>query len=129
MFDKSLELYRKAMALDPKNFTLACNYAETFYGTNPARWEDGLAAWKDVLKIASTPAEREGVQVHLARINIHLGHLDDARQSLNLITHDFYVTLKQNLTRNLNEALTKAQGTNATPAAPESTGTNSPPLK
>ena len=129
VFDKSLELYRKALALDPKNFTLACNYAESFYGTNPARWEDGLAAWTDVLKIAATPTEKEGVYVHLARINIHLGRLDDARQCLGQINDNMYASLKQTLTRNLNEAQGKAQGTNAAPAASESTGTNSLPAK
>ena len=38
VFEKSLGLYREAMRLDPTNFVLASDYAESFYGTHPPRW-------------------------------------------------------------------------------------------
>lgn len=120
VFDKSLELYRKAIALDPDNFVLFSDYAESFYGTKPARWQEGLAAWTDALKIAHSDLEREGVYIHLARINIKLGHFDEARRDLNLVSQEKYTVLKNRLTKNLNEAVVKA-ATN-TPAL-------SPPVK
>ncbi len=116
VFDKSLELYRKAIELDPDNFVLFSDYAESFYGTNPPRWKDGLAAWTQALKIAHDDVEREGVYIHLARINLKLGRYDEARRSLDVVTNAMYATLKKTITRNLNEAIGKA-ATN-TPAQP-----------
>jgi tetratricopeptide (TPR) repeat protein len=37
VFDRSLELYRKALKLDPKNFPLATDYAQSYYGIKPWR--------------------------------------------------------------------------------------------
>ena len=108
VFDKSLGLYRKAIELDPDDFVLFSDYAESFYGTKPPRWQDGLAAWTSALKIAHDDAEREGVYIHLARINLKLGNFDAARRSLNEVTNSMYTVLKGRLTRNLNEAIVSA---------------------
>lgn len=116
VFDKALELYRKAIELDPDNFVLFSDYAESFYGTNPPRWKAGLAAWTEALKIAHDDVEREGVYIHLARINLKLGHYDAARRNLGAVTNSMYDVLKGRLTRNLNAALSKP-ATNA-PARP-----------
>jgi cytochrome c-type biogenesis protein CcmH/NrfG len=70
VFDKALALYRQAIKLDPDNFVLFTDYAESFYGTNPPRWKDGLAAWTEAFKIAHDDGEREGVYIHLARIHL-----------------------------------------------------------
>lgn len=107
VFDKALELYRKAIKLDPDNFVLFTDYAESFYGTNPPRWQDGLTAWTQALKIAHDEDEREGVYIHLARINLKLGQYVEARASLNAVTNAMYDTLKNRLSRNLDEALKK----------------------
>jgi tetratricopeptide (TPR) repeat protein len=117
VFDKALELYRRAIKLDPDNFVLFSDYAESFYGTNPPRWEEGLQAWTEALKIAHDDVEREGVYIHLARIHLKLGQYDQARASLDAVTNANYATLKGRLTRNLNAALAKA-ATNAPPPAP-----------
>lgn len=105
VFDKALGFYRKAIELAPNDFVLFSDYAESFYGTKPPRWKEGLAAWTDALKIARDDSEREGVYVHLARINLKLGHYDDARRSLNEVTNSMYTVLKNRITRNLNEAI------------------------
>ena len=118
VFDKALELYRKAIALDPDNFVLFSDYAMSFYGTNPPRWQDGLMAWTDALKIAHDDVERQGVYVHLARINVKLGHYDDARRSLNIITNPIYATLKRRITSNLDEAMGKTATNAPAPPAP-----------
>ncbi len=116
VFDKALALYRQAVKLDPDNFVLFTDYAETFYGTNPPRWKDGLEAWTEALKIAHDEIEREGVRIHLARIHLKLGDYDQTRANLDLVTNAHYLEMKQRLTRNLNAALDKAK-TNAPPPA------------
>jgi tetratricopeptide (TPR) repeat protein len=114
IFDKALALYRQAIKLDPDNFILFTDYAESFYGTNPPRWKDGLEAWTEALKIARNDAEREGVYIHLARIHLKLGDFDQARANLDVVTNANYAEFKGRLTRNLNAALEKAK-TNALP--------------
>jgi tetratricopeptide (TPR) repeat protein len=116
VFDKSLALYRQAIKLAPDDFILFSDYAESFYGTNPPRWKDGLEAWTHALKIAHDDVERQGVFVHLARINIKLGNFDAARERLNSVTNEMYASLKKTLTRRLNEALAEA-ATNAPASA------------
>jgi tetratricopeptide (TPR) repeat protein len=112
VFDKALALYRKAIELDPDNFPLYSDYAESFYGTKPPRWKEGLEAWTQGLKIAHDDVEREGVYIHLARINLKLGHYDEARRRLNEVTNEMYDGIKKRITRNLNEAISQA-ATNA----------------
>ncbi len=104
VFDKALELYRKAMKLAPSDFILASDYAQSFYGTNPPRLQDGLAAWTDVLKIARDEIEREGVRVHLARLNWKLGHFEEAHSQLNAVTNEMYAPIKRSLLRNLDDS-------------------------
>jgi len=109
VYDKSLELYRKAIQLAPDDFVLFSDYAETFYGTNPPRWKEGLEAWTEALKVAHDEDEREGVCIHLARINLKLGHYDDARMRLNAVTNAAYAVLRDRIAKNLNQAILKEQ--------------------
>ncbi len=101
VFDKSLGFYREAMKRDPDNFILASDYAECFYGTKPPRWEDGLVAWNQALKIAHDDVEREGVYLHLARINWKLDRFDEANRWLNQVTNSGYAVLKKRIARNI----------------------------
>ena len=117
VFDRSLELYRKALSLAPMNFVLASDYAMSFYGIRPARNDDALAAWEAALRIASTPQEREGVHLHLARVQLNAGRLDEARKHLDQVSDPIYTDLRKRIRRNLEEKLNPA-GTNAAPASP-----------
>ena len=45
VYDKALGLYSKALKLDPQNFPLASDVAQTYYGIKPLRLEDALKAW------------------------------------------------------------------------------------
>jgi pentatricopeptide repeat protein len=103
VFDYALDLYRKAMKLDPDNFVLATDYAQSYYGITPARWKDGLAAWNQAFKVANDDIEREGVHIHLARIQIHLENFEESRRHLNQVKHSMYDTLKARVSRNLDE--------------------------
>jgi len=109
VFDKSLELYRKAMKLDPDNFILASDYAGSFYGIRPPRLEDALAAWKQCLKIAHDEMEREGVYIHLARLQLQLNHFTESQRALEAVTNKMYSGLKDKITHNLAEAIQQVQ--------------------
>jgi tetratricopeptide (TPR) repeat protein len=103
VFDKALELYRKAIQLDPDNFPLATDYAESYYGIRPLRTNDALVAWTNALNIAHNDAEREGVFIHLARVKVVAGRFDEARAQLDAVTNVIYADLKNRLERNLDE--------------------------
>ena len=103
VFDKSLALYQKAIQLDPDNFPLATDYAQSYYGIKPLRTNDALAAWTNALQIAGDDADREGVYIHLARIKIIAGRYDEARAQLDAVTNSIYDGLKVRLEKNLEE--------------------------
>jgi tetratricopeptide (TPR) repeat protein len=113
VFDKALDLYRKAMKFDPDNFVLASDYAMSFYGIRPMRTADAIAAWESALKIAPDDKEREGVYIHLARIKLDAARFEEAHRLLNSVTNEMYVALKNRLLRKLER---EEKGTNAAPA-------------
>jgi uncharacterized protein YhjY with autotransporter beta-barrel domain len=77
-----------------------------------------LAAWTGALKIAHDDVEREGVYIHLARINLKLGHYNESRRWLDAVTNSTYAVLKSRISRNLNAALGKPATNAPAPAAP-----------
>lgn len=115
VFDKALGLYAEAQKLDPDNFPLATDIAQTYYGIEPMRTDAALKAWNYALKLAGDEIEREGVYVHLARIQIKAGRFDEARRQLDAVTNAMYAELKQRLARNLAEK--QAQATTNAPVA------------
>jgi tetratricopeptide (TPR) repeat protein len=113
VFAKAFSLYSNAMRLDPHNFNLATDIAQTYYGIQPMRTEEALRSWTNALSIAHDEIEREGVYIHFARIKFMAGRLAEARGHLNQVTNAMYADLKKRLVRNVDEATV---GTNA-PAA------------
>ena len=103
VFDKALDLYRQAMALEPDSLVLATDYAMSYYGIKPIRTNDALAAWTNALKTARAEVEMEAVQIHLARTKISVGMFDEARAHLALVTNAVYAELKRRVTRSLND--------------------------
>jgi tetratricopeptide (TPR) repeat protein len=124
VFAKAFSLYSNAMRLDPQNFPLASDVAQTYYGITPLRTDDALRAWTNAYGIAHDDVEKEGVQLHFARIKLLSGRFEEARGHLNSVTNSMYAEMKQRLTRNLNEKEESAR-TNAAPAAPASQGKES----
>jgi tetratricopeptide (TPR) repeat protein len=90
---KSLELFKKARALDPENFTLATDAALAQLGTQPFEAKAALAAWNDALAIAPSPVE--------ARIHAHLGQVDAARALLAKVYETQFAELKAGILRKL----------------------------
>jgi len=119
VFDKALELYSKALKLDPQNFPLASDVAQTYYGIKPLRTDAALKAWTNTLAIAHDEMEREGVYLHFARLKLIAGRFEEARAQLTSVTNEIYNELKTRLTRNLNEQEKQAKDTNAPPTVLE----------
>jgi tetratricopeptide (TPR) repeat protein len=113
VFDKALALYRKAMQLNPQNFLLAADYAESYYGIRPLRTNDALGAWTNALQIAHDDNEREGVYLHLARIKTAAGRFAEARAHLNGVTNAAFADLKRRLEQNLAKRENCATNTHA----------------
>ena len=103
VFDKALALYRKAMQLNPQNFLLAADYAESYYGIRPLRTNDALGAWTNALQIAHDDNEREGVYIHLARIKMVVGRFAEARAHLNDVTNAAFADTRHRLEKSLAE--------------------------
>ncbi len=101
VFDKAMDLYRKALSLDPENFPLATDLAQTYYGIQPPRVKDALEAWNNALKLARDDIEREGVHLHLARWQKTAGDLAAARRELTLVTNAMYSVTRSNVLRTI----------------------------
>jgi len=114
VFDKALGLYQQAMQLAPDNFTLATDYAESYYGIKPLRTHDALAAWTNAMNIAHTDLERQGVELHLARVKTYAGIFAEAQAHLDAVTNAAYRELKTTLIRSLADHERRA--TNSGPA-------------
>jgi len=117
VFDKALDLYSKAIKLDPTNFPLASDIAQTYYGIKPTRTDDALRSWTNALAIAHDDVERQGVYLHFARLKLHAERFEEARAHLKAVTNEMYTVLKNRLVKNLEEQEKQAkQGTNSPPA-------------
>ena len=113
VFDKALGLYRQAMKLDPENFPLATDYAQSYYGIRPLRTNDALGAWTNALNIARDDVEREGVYLHLARIKTAIAQYDESRALLDSVTNEALADMKKHLQRSLHDH--EFPPTNSTP--------------
>jgi tetratricopeptide (TPR) repeat protein len=117
VFDKALGLYRKALELEPTNFLIATDLAQTYYLIKPPRHDDAIAAWKRAHDLANDDLEREGVHIHLARIQGQAGRFDEAFAQLSLVTHAQLSVVKDRLARSL-ERKREGASTNAAPLQP-----------
>jgi cytochrome c-type biogenesis protein CcmH/NrfG len=124
VFDKALNLYVKALQLDPTNFVLAADLAQTYYGIRPVRTDEALNAYTNALSLARDEIEREGIYIHLARFKYNAGRFAQARAHLDAVTNAMYADLKKLLARNLAEKELSAKETNRPPAATTNTPVN-----
>ena len=127
-YKRVLRTYRKALELDPKNFPLATDLAQTYYGFKPPttgdpaedrellleHYEDALSAWNKALRLARDDIEREGIYTHLARVQIELGRLEEARRQLTLVSNAMYLTLRDRLLKKIEQR----GKTNSPPSVP-----------
>ncbi len=109
VFDKALDLYAKAMRLDPTNFALATDVALTYYGISPPRTKAALQAWTNALQSAQSSGERQDVALHLARLKIKDREFQQARAILNTVTNQEHMDVKRRLERTLDRVLKENQ--------------------
>ena len=119
VYDKALELYSNALKLDPANFPLASDVAQTYYGIKPLRLEDALKAWTNTLALAHDEVEREGVYLHFARLKLQADRFPEVRAHLAAVTNEMYAVLKNRISHNLDEQELKSKDTNAPPVTSE----------
>ena len=117
VFDKALELYRKALKLDPENFPLATELAQTYYAIKPLRADEALGAWTNALALAHDELEREGVYLHLARLKMVAGRFAQAQAHLDAVTNSLCQELKRRLAKNLARREAEAKPGAAPPPA------------
>jgi tetratricopeptide (TPR) repeat protein len=110
VFDKALDLYARALQLDPTNFFLAHDIAQTYYGIQPLRTNEALLAWTYTLGLARDNLERQGVLIHLARVRILAGQFEEARALLEKVTEPALQELKNRVERNLKYREAQARG-------------------
>lgn len=115
VFRRALELYVQARKLDPTNFTLATDLAQTYYYLKPPAASDpkaaaqaagqlvdeGLRAWKDAAKIAPGEVERQGVCIHMARVCVSNQRFAQARTCLEQVTDPTLAGLRERIEKNL----------------------------
>lgn len=116
VFRRALELYEKALQFDPSNFAIATDLAQTYYYLKPAKtgdaekdrraedafMEKATSAWNQAQKLAHDDLERQGVSVHLARVNLEHGRFDAARRHLEAVTLPKLKALHDRVERKLN---------------------------
>ena len=113
VFDKALSLYSNAIRLDPKDFKLAADVAQTFYGIKPLRTDDALRAWTNAFQLAEDVVEREGVHLHFARVKWMAGRFDESRGHLTVVTNAQNLEVKRRVLRSLEAEIEKRSSTNA----------------
>jgi tetratricopeptide (TPR) repeat protein len=116
VFIKALDLYRQAIKLDPDNFELAQDAAETYYGIKPVRTEDALIAWTNAMNLATNSYQKEGIYIHLARFKMNAGRFAEARANLIQVTNVLYGELKARVLYNVALQEKQSLETNAPPA-------------
>ena len=130
VFDKAMTLYYKALALDPDNFILATDFAQSYYGFKPPKtgdpaadraaeenhFQEAMKAWQTAFKLARDDIERQGVLVHYARLQINAGRFEEARKNLQAITNAMFNATRTQLLKNLDKKQ-QALATNAVPKA------------
>ena len=86
-------------------------------GRNPKGTKEALEAWEYAAKVANDNIEREGVYLHMARVELNSGLFNAARQHINTVTNQMYEVLKGRLARNLAEKEAKAKNGSSPGAA------------
>ena len=99
---KVLLLFKKALVLDPKNFTLATDTAMVYLATRPFKAKEAISAWNDALALAPDNRSKEGVLIHLARIHAHIGEVKIARKLLGDVREPKFNELKEEILMQIN---------------------------
>lgn len=119
VLEKGLKLLSEAQKQEGDDFPLATEIAQTYYGLRPPRVDEALQAWETARKLAVDDVERDGVRLHLTRVNLQAGRYAEARRQLDLIKYEDYADLKRKLSDQLARAQTTVVPTNGPPVPPK----------
>jgi tetratricopeptide (TPR) repeat protein len=113
VYAKALDYYRKAATLAPKNLDYALDAGEACYAMRPIPTEEALQTWTNALEIARNEVERQQILVHIARVKMLAGNLEEARSELKAVTTQRTANSKINLLRaiKMREDANSADGT------------------
>lgn len=117
VYAKVLTLYSNSMRLDPTNLSYATDLAQTYYAIRPFPAGDALNAWKASLTRSKSGLEQEEIFVHIARVQMLAGDLEEARERLGGVTNTNLLNLKSNLLRAIASREGAATDKKARPAA------------
>lgn len=117
VFSRALRLYSNAARLEPRNFTFAWDWGQTYYALKPLPYDEALQSWTNALHSAQNEVDRERVYVHLARLKMLAGRLAEARAQLNLVTNQSCAQLKASLLRHIGERERSSVPASETPGA------------
>lgn len=95
-----------------KDFKLAADVAQTFYGIQPPRTDDALRAWTNAFQLAGDDVEREGF-TSILRVKWKAGRFDEARGHLNSVTNAENQDVKRRVLKSLEAEVEKRASTNA----------------
>lgn len=97
---RSLEMYRDARRLEPEDCALASEVAQVYYFLKPRDPEapeaerkltdESLKAWHEALALAGSDLVKEGVEIHMTRVCLNAGRLNEARKHLAKVTSPAY---------------------------------------
>ena len=135
VLNRAMALYRKAFELDPGNFILAAELAQSYYGFPAVKSADAqadrrvielraaeaLGAWTNAFRIARDDIERQGVQLHMARWTMNIGRFEASRGALGSVTNSMFDLTKDALLKKL-ARLQSAESSGGAPAVPETKG-------
>ena len=97
VIEEALKQITEALRLDPKNFEIAADLAETHHDFKPLPREKTLTAWKHAATLATTNDERGWAELQMAIVNIETNHFKEAKQHLEKVNVEIYTRLKQRL--------------------------------
>jgi tetratricopeptide (TPR) repeat protein len=120
-------LYRRAIALQPDDFLLRTALGQALYRADPFPVEEAITAWQEALRLASTPLEREGVEIHLARVHIRHRDYHAARRHLESVTAPELAEEKNRLLTGLPQAMRSLPATSSPKPANLFNVTTAPP--
>jgi tetratricopeptide (TPR) repeat protein len=103
IFARCVDLYQKAVRLDPTNFLFATDLAQTYYAIAPLPVNEALQAWTNAVKIASNETQRQSAYVHLARVKMLAGKFAEARDQLKSVTNEASAQFKETLLKHIRE--------------------------
>lgn len=85
-----LEAFRRASELESESFDFLARYAQAFYDVSSPDWNKALEAWKRAEGVAPLGFEKDEARLHIAKISIGLGKLDEAEIALQNIKAENY---------------------------------------